>query len=313
MPKLKSKKNHKKEELLTSYNLQLSIDTFILVGKLSKEQIEKMCDYFYLQKKNWYQDRYFHYNIHIGNIIIKYSPRNPFAWNNYNTMIVITRNASNTHIPHSLKEILKFNTWKSKRIDLAFDFSNNTPFSTFPNRLIMKHHGNVSFLQLNQNDKEWNTEYLGTLNSRTEVKACCYDRNEKEVDRGTGIEHEYPLRFEVRLFPKLNEFNNLNRIDHGWIENKLSKYIFIPDIEALPLNKWDKRKLFKVQENYNYWREIQPQKQKEIKRVVNSLRVPFDDIYCSHKETLFSFLDIPLFQLDIPNQFTEQLTFQELF
>lgn len=195
----------------TLYNhIQISIDTMILVAKLTYEQQEELIR-IVLHQKNQYQDKYFHYSRKISNVTIKVSPRNPLANINYNTMLILQKNASLTKLPYSIQEILQFDTWKIKRIDIAFDFTNHTPFSTFTNRLIMKHHGNVKFLQQSKNDKDWQSEYVGSLNSKIEAKACCYDRNEKEADLSTGIEHDYPLRFEIRLYP--------------------SKFIFIPDIE----------------------------------------------------------------------------------
>lgn len=275
------------------YNdIQISIDTMILVAKLTYEQQEELINRIFLHQKNQYQDKYFHYSRKISNVTIKVSPRNPLANINYNTMLILQKNASLTKFPYSIQEILQFDTWKIKRIDIAFDFTNHTPFSTFTNRLIMKHHGNVKFLQQSKNDKDWQSEYVGSLNSKTETKACCYDRNEKEADLSTGIEHDYPLRFEIRLYPKLNQYNFLKRIDHGWIENKLSKFIFIPDIEQLPLNKWDKRRLYKVQQDYDYLKTLKPVKQKELKKCVTEHRVPFEDIYASNKEKLYSFLEL---------------------
>src|SRR5690606_6725480 len=146
------------------------------------EQQEEMINRIVLYHRNRYQDRYFHYSRKINNVIIKVSPRNPLAYINYNTMLIIKKNASLTTFHYSIQEILKFDTWKIKRIDIAFDFSNHTPFSTFTNRVIMKHHGNVKFLQQSNNDKDWKSEYVGSLKSKTEAKACCYDRNEKEAD-----------------------------------------------------------------------------------------------------------------------------------
>lgn len=275
------------------YNdIQISIDTMILVAKLTYEQQEEMINRIVLYHKNLYQDKYFRYSRRINNVTIKFSPRNPLANINYNTMLILQKNASLTKLPYSIQEILHFDTWKIKRIDIAFDFSNHTPFSTFSNRLIMKHHGNVKFLQQSKNNKDWKSEYVGSLNSKTEAKACCYDRNEKEADLSTGIEHDYPLRFEIRLYPKLNEYNFLKRIDHGWIEKKLSKFIFIPDIEQLPLNKWDKRRLYKIQQDYDYLKTLKLVKQKELKKCAKEHRVPFEDIYASNKEKLYSFLEL---------------------
>jgi hypothetical protein len=277
----------------TLYNhIQISIDTMILVAKLTHEQQEELMNRIVLHQKNQYQDKYFHYSRKISNVTIKVSPRNPLANINYNTMLILQKNASQTKLPYSIQEILQFDAWKIKRIDVAFDFTNFTPFSTFTNRLIMKHHGNVKFLQQSKNDKDWQSEYVGSLNSKTEAKACCYDRNEKEADLSTGIEHDYPLRFEIRLYPKLNEYNFLKRIDHGWIEKKLSKFIFIPDIEQLPLNKWDKRRLYKIQQDYDYLKTMKLVKQKELKKCAKEHRVPFEDIYASNKEKLYSFLEL---------------------
>lgn len=304
---------NKVERTNTPYDVKVSVDTFILVAKLSEEQQEELFDRIVFHQNSVFQDRYYHYSRRINNsITIKTFPRNPYTRIHYNTMLIFAKHPASIQIPYSILEILQQNSWKVKRVDIAFDFTNNTPFSTFPNRLIMKSHGNVKILQQNQNDKDWKAEYVGSLNSRIEAKACCYDRNEKENDLKTGIEHDFPLRFEVRLYPRLNEYNFLTKIDHGWIETKLRKFIFIPDIETLPLNKWDKRKLYKVQEDYDYWKVIKPLKQKEIKRIVKAHRVPFEELYSSCKETLFSFLEMPLIRLDTPTQYNEQL-FHELF
>lgn len=289
---MKSNKHLMKNATSLYNDIQVSIDTMILVAKLTYEQQEELINRIVLCQNNQYQDKYFHYSRKISNVIIKVSPRNPLANINYNTMLILQKNASLTKLPYSIQEILHFDTWKIKRIDIAFDFSNHTPYSTFSNRLILKHHGNVKFLQQSKNDKDWKSEYVGSLNSKTEAKACCYDRNEKEADLSTGIEHNYPLRFEIRLYPKLNEFNFLKRIDHGQIENKISKFIFVPDIEQLPLNKWDKRKLYKIQQDYDYLKTIKPVKQRELKKAVKDLRIPFEDIYASNKVELYSFLDL---------------------
>lgn len=274
------------------YSTEISIDTLTLVAKLTYEQQEELANRIILYHNNQYQDQYFRYSRVINNIIIKVSPRNPLTAINYNTMIIFPKNASLSKVAYSIREILQFDTWKIKRIDIAFDFSNNTPFSSFSNRLIMKHHGNVKFLQQSKNDKDWKSEYVGSLNPKTEAKACCYDRNEKESDMGTGIVHDHPLRFEVRLYPKLNEYNTLTRIDHGWIEKKLEKFIFVPDIELLPINKWDKRRLYKIQEDYDYLKQLPSPKQKKLKRVAKEHRVAFEDIYSINKEQLFSFLKL---------------------
>jgi hypothetical protein len=295
------------ESIKHNYGLKVSIDTMILVAKLTQEQREKLFNRIMFHPKNLYEDQHFKFSRKLKNIVLKVNPRNPLTYINYDVMLIIEKNTSSTDVPYSIKEILQFDTWKIKRIDIAFDFSNHTPFSTFPNRLIMKHHGNVKFFQQNYNDKDWKSEYIGSLSSKTEAKACCYDRNEKETDRGTGIVHDNPLRFEIRLYPKLNDYNSITNIDHGWIENKLSKFIFIPDIEQLPFNKWDKRKCYKIQENYNYLKTLKETKQKELKEKVKKHRVNFEEFYTNNKEKLFSFLTLEERISDIPNCVSTQL------
>ena len=174
----------------------------------------------------------------------------------------------------------------------------------------MKHHGNVKFLQQSKNNKNWKSEYLGSLHSKLEAKVCIYDRNEKELDYGTGLEHKFDLRYEIRLYPKLNEFNFLKRVDHGWIENKLSKFIFIPDIEQLPISKWDKRRLYKIQQDYDYLKTLKTAKQKELKKVVKENRVRFEDIYLLTKR-LFSFLNFEELKFDREFGFFEQMNFND--
>ena len=308
MTKLKLKNKYNGERIPDQTDVKISIDTFNLVAKLTQDQQEELFYRIAFMQKTWYQDRYFKFSMQITNdIIIKFSPRNPLTWITYNTMLIFTKNTSSTFIPYSVLEILQFETWQIKRLDIAFDFSNGTPFSSFPNRLIMKSHGNVKILQQSKHEKDWESDYVGTFKSRNEAKACCYDRNKKE-----GIDQEYPLRFEVRLFPKLNEYNFLKRIDHGWIEKKLSKFIFLADIEQLPLNRWDKNRLYKIQADYDYLKEIKAPKQKEIKHVATEHRVPFEDIYANNKNKLFSFLELyPLYKAESLQVF-EQLTLEEV-
>jgi hypothetical protein len=292
-----------------NYSLKVSIDTMILVAKLTHEQREKLFNRIMFHPKNLYEDQHFKFSRKLKNIVLKAKPRNPLTSINYDVMLIIEKNTSLTDVPYSIKEILQFDTWKIKRMDIAFDFSNNTPFSTFPNRLIMKHHGNVKFLQQNNNDKDWKSEYIGSLSSKTEAKACCYDRNEKEIDRGTGIVHDCPLRFEIRLYPKLNEYNSIRNIDHGWIESKLSKFIFIPDIEQLPFNKWDKRRLYKIQENYVFLKTLKETKQRELKKRILKHRVQFEDIYINNKKNLFSFLIFEKLVIENDFDISEQIVF----
>jgi hypothetical protein len=266
------------------YNdVHISIDTMYLVAYLTDEQKEFLYDRIVFQKNNKFKDQYFHYSQEINNIVIKTTPRKSFTNAHYNTMIIFKKDTSHMYIPYSIREILQFD-WQYKRLDLAFDF--NTEFNK---RAIIKHHGNIAF---DNSNKDWNTDYMHALKSKTETKVACYDRNEKERSNNTEVIHTHPTRFEVRLFHKLNKFNSIHNIDHGWIENKLSKYIFIPDIESLPLNRWRKRDLYKIQSDYDYLKTLDKSKQKEIKQTCKANRVPLEQIYLHNKDNLFSFLYI---------------------
>ena len=101
-----------------SNNISLSVDTMILVAKLTDEQKEELFNRIILYQKNTYQDKYFHYSRQIKNIIIKAYPRNPLTNITYNAMLILQKNASLTEIPYSIKEILQFDTWKIKRMNL---------------------------------------------------------------------------------------------------------------------------------------------------------------------------------------------------
>ncbi|MED4256717.1 hypothetical protein P4689_29605 [Priestia megaterium] len=147
----------------------------------------------------------------------------------------------------------------------------------------MKHHGNVQFDE--SNDK-WKTTYLGKLKSRSPSKVAHYDRNIKETERGTNIEHEYNNRFEVRLFPKCNDNKmKLHNLYDDFILQHLSKYIFILGTEALPLNRWDKKRLYKTNDDYTYFKALDKFRQKELKLVMKAHRIPLEQFYVQNKVT----------------------------
>lgn len=90
------------------YNdIQISIDTMILVAKLTCEQQEEMINRIVLYHKNLYQDKYFRYSRRINNVIIKFSPRNPLTNINYNTMLILQKNASKIWHGSTVRKILE--------------------------------------------------------------------------------------------------------------------------------------------------------------------------------------------------------------
>lgn len=273
--------------------MKLSIDTLHVVSLLNEQQQEIIYDRFVFRKNH--PTHRFHYTMKMNNplFIINSMPRNISTYKWYNTMLIFQRDILNReYVPYSIQEILQMTTWKIKRIDLAFDFQTPTEKS-----LILKHHGNVQF---DKNEK-WSCTYLGKLkNNQSESKVAFYDRNRKEQEHNTGIVHDYHSRFEVRLYPKLNdEAVYLQSPNHDWIKKHLSKYIFIENIDDLPLkNKWEKNRLYKIQKDYSYHKKLKPKEWKYLKQICKENRVPLEMIYEQQKYDLFSFTYIkPLDEL----------------
>jgi hypothetical protein len=107
-------------------------------------------------------------------------------------------------------------------------------------------------------------------------------------------------RFEVRLYPKLNdEAIYLQSPNHDWIMEHLAKYIFVENIDDLPLqNGWQKNRLHKIQKNYSYHKKLEPKEWKYLKQICKENRVPIEAIYDKQKYDLFSFTYIrPLDEL----------------
>jgi hypothetical protein len=232
--------------------VKLTIDTLHVTGLLNEQQQEMIYDRFVFRKN--YPTHRFHYTMKMNNplFIINSMPRNISAYKWYNTMLILQRDILNReYIPYSIQEILQMTAWKIKRIDLAFDFQTPAEKS-----LILKHHGNVKF----DTNEKWNCEYLGSIkNNQSVSKVAWYDRNEKEQEQQTGIIHDYPNRFEVRLYPKMNDEIYLLSPNHDWIMEHLAKYIFVENIDDLPLqNGWQKHRLFKIKKEYSYHKKLKP-------------------------------------------------------
>lgn len=275
------------DKLINTYDLKLSIDTLHLSAKLDDEQREYIYDRFLFNKnKNTYHWHYSQYETKQLGFSINALPTNSYTYKHYDHIIQIQNQITTAdYIPYSLGEIISKIDWNIKRIDLAFDLK--TPLE---NSLIMKHHGNVQF----DTDDKWETIYLGKLKGRSPSKVAHYNRNDKEAERETGIEHEYFNRYEVRLFPASNdETMKLNSIKNDFILQHLQKYIIIPNIDDLPLNKWDKNRLYKIKDDntYTYFKTLDKKKQQELKGVTKAHRVPLERLYLENKHSLFKFAE----------------------
>lgn len=271
--------------MLSTYIPRVSIDTLHLSARLSDEQKQYIYNRFTFNKNR--TDWHWHYSQNETKSLgftIHALPTNTYTYKHYDHTIQLQNQLiDGAYIPYSVNEILQNIDWNIKRIDLAFDFSTDIEKS-----FIMKHHGNVQF----DNNDKWNTTYLGKLKSRSPSKVAHYDRNIKERERETNIEHEYNNRFEVRIFPKSNEKTmKLHNLSDNFIIKHLSKYIFIPDVESLPLSRWDKKRLYKIHQDYTYLKTLDKSKQKDLKSVVKAHRMPLEQFYINNKGELFSFLE----------------------
>lgn len=272
-----------------TYDCSLTADTIHLSATLDNDQRESIYDRFLFNKNNpKFHWRYSQYKTKELGFSINALPYNSFAYKHYDHVLQLQKEVTTAgYIPYSLAELINDIDWNIKRIDLAFDFK--TPLE---NSLIMKHHGNVQFEP--SNDK-WNTEYLGKLKTRTHSKVANYNRNDKEAERETGIEHEFFNRFEVRLFPTSNdETMKIHNMQDDFILKHLKKYIIIPNIDDLPTSKWNKNRLYKIKADntYTYFKSLDPKIQHELKEVAKAHRVPLEQIYLQNKHNLFKFAEL---------------------
>lgn len=278
-------KKTSKERLI--YDCNLTADTIHLSAKLNHEQRESIYDRFLFNKNNpKFHWRYSQYKTKGLGFSINALPYNSYTYKHYDHVLQLQKEVTTAeYIPYSLGEIIGNIDWNIKRIDLAFDFK--TPLE---NSLIMKHHGNVQF----HTDDKWNTEYLGKLKTRSHSKVAHYNRNDKEIERETGIEHELFNRFEVRLFPASNdETMKLHNMKDDFILKHLKKYIIIPNIDDLPTSKWNKNRLYKIKADntYTYFKSLDEKIQQELKEVTKAHRVPLEQIYLENKHNLFKFAE----------------------
>ncbi len=266
-----------------NYDCRLSVDTMYLTAKLSEEERSYIYDRFRFDKNSPKYHWRYRQNKTIGLGFSLYTvPNNPYTNRHYNFAIQLQRGITTSdYMPYSLAEIINEIDWNIKRVDLAFDLR------ILPEKsLVVKHHGNVQF----EYKDEWDTEYLGKFKSKSASKLAFYDRNDKELDLGSTTKHEYNNRFEVRIFPASNdETMKFHAMQDDFILKHLTKYIIIPDIDALPTSKPNKKKLDRIKADYDHLKMFDKKKQKELKDLTKAHRIPLEQIYLASKDKLFQF------------------------
>lgn len=283
-----------------NYDCRLSIDTIHLTARLTHEEKAFIYDRFRFNRNRYdWHWRYSQNDTKTLGFSIHSTPNNTYTNRHYNFSIQLQRGiATGEQMPYSLAEIINEIDWHIKRIDLAFDFKIPPEQS-----LVMKHHGNVQF---DYRDDTWDTEYLGKLESKSPSKLAFYDRNDKELDLGSTTKYEYKNRFEVRMFPASNdETMKLHNMQDDFLLKHLEKYIIIPNIDALPTSKPNKKKLYRIQADYDELKTFDKKKQKELKAVTKSHRLPLEQIYLANKDKLFNFKDMAYNALQHPLQLAQ--------
>lgn len=269
------------DDILTdTYDCNLTIDTIHLVAKLDEKQRQYIYDRFAFNKnKLGYHWHYSHDATPLG-YTIHALPTNTYTGTHYNHMLQLQRQVTaGDSAPTSLKEIIKAIDWNIRRIDLAYDFKTDKSES-----MIFKHRANIQ----TETKDEWDTEYTTKLKTRAVSRVASYDRNIKEHKNNTNIVHDYHNRYEIRLYPASNDTSmKLHSMSDDFIIKHLSKYIIIPNIDALPTRKWNKNYLFRIKDDYNYIKTLPAKKQKELKGVAKHDRVPLESLYLQNKDKLF--------------------------
>jgi hypothetical protein len=267
--------------------VQLSVDTLVLVGLLEKNEIEYIHDCFSLEYNN--RDFAFDYSLLANNFRVFTGLRNHFCRNkHYNSMIVIPKTPS-APLPSSLVEIINMTKWIPKRIDLAFDFSEETKKHCF-----LQRYGNS---KLDDGDGEFEGGmYFGKLtNNRSKCKALLYDRNSKERDyKQSNIRYINSTRLEFRMNNDLKIHPSIHELNDDYIIKELGKYNFIQNVHELPVTKRDKNRLIKAmasaKEYEKQWAKFDKNEVRRIKKVLKENRVPLEDIYKEKRENLLSYL-----------------------
>lgn len=260
---------------------KVSIDTIILRVKLTDEQKEFIYDRFYY---GFHRSKHYRYSLYFDEMgfTLQLSPKKSVLHSYFNATITLHRKFfQRDYIPHSIIDILTFIDWSIVRLDIAFDYKISKQ-----NSLLFKHHGN-----LKDASYENETYYVGNHKSQKKSHTLVnYDRNIKEIKRGTGIHHEYSNRLETRFKFKMADMK-LSNMNHNLIHNKLKKYLFLSDIDQLNTIGYRKNRIRKMQHNYKQLDTYDKKEAATIRKLIKTQREPLEEIYKSNITNLFDFMN----------------------
>lgn len=264
--------------------MNVVLDTVILVANLSESDEEYLQDRFTFNSYN----KSFKKSIRSVNpfFVLNIQIRNTYAKRHYNAMLIM-QNETLHNMPDSLQEILFQFDWIPKRFDFAFDSHYG-----FNSHSILKYHANLKL----EGKKGWSGYYIGSLHSKHRMNI--YDRNEKEKARNTGVIHNLPTRFEIRIRPpKLSEQPSIHNLDYDWILEAMQKYIVVENNDSLKLRSIHKRKIKLLRrkphdkDDYNNkWRAFSRDQKKLYKSKMIKERIPFETIFMENVGSLFSWI-----------------------
>ncbi|PSL41158.1 hypothetical protein B0H99_103294 [Planomicrobium soli] len=280
----KNYKRRKSNKLNTTNNnidKKVSIDTMILRVKLTDEQKEFIYDRFYY---GFHRSKHYRYSLYFEEMgfTLQLSPKKSVLHSYFNGTITLHRKFfQREYIPHSIIDILTSIDWSIVRIDIAFDYKTSKQDS-----LLFKHHGNSKDASY-----ENETYYIGNHKSQKKSHTLVnYDRNIKEIKRGTGIEHEYGNRLETRFKFKMADMK-LNNMNQELIYNQLKKYLFLSNIDQLNTNGYRKNRIRKMQHKYKQLTLYDKKEAATIKELIKASREPLEEIYKLNITNLFSFIE----------------------
>lgn len=266
-----------------NYDIEVNVDTLILVAVLSIEEKQYLKNYFAFNRGN----DYFYSSLTSKKpfFVLNLNPRNMYSHKYYNVMLIL-QNETLINMPESIREILFAFDWKVKRMDIAFDSKLD-----YSRHVFLKPHGNTKAYSRS----EWSGYYVGSNYSKS--KLVVYDRNKKEQARETDIEHLYKTRFEFRIRPKISYAPSIHNIDDEFIMNELSKYNVIEDAKSIETNQWNINRLINLKKGLHLkrdykdrWSRYGRKVQNELKQIVREERITFERLYQANKESIFSWL-----------------------
>ncbi|ETT82256.1 hypothetical protein MKZ08_06675 [Viridibacillus sp. FSL R5-0477] len=274
------------QNILESNDYRCNFDTIKLKAKMSIEEKEVIYSYF---ENGYYTDNAYWQVLRLKQfgITIKLNPRNLTWHSTFNAAIEMSPKFFHLNdVPYSITQILTNIDWRCTEMHIAFDYRTN-----FFESVTIKHHGNQS-----HSEYSGETIYIGSHQSnQTKNKIASYDRNVKEAKRNNNITHKYMNRFETRLRFKMDEMR-LNNINHNLICERLKKYLFVSNINAIN-GAWNRNRLLKVRKDYSYYEKLRKSNKKKdkeiaasIREVIKENREQLENIYKLHFERLLSFL-----------------------